>query len=240
MNLHEMAEEYILDNIKSGAYKTGDMIPPETVLAEMLNISRPTMRQALSRLVADGFLTRIKGKGTFVNERKLLHKNTSILSSYKAECQQNGLAIKTIVREIKVTAAKNTPAEEALGISGNAKVAVISRIRLSENYHNGAPLIYTTVYSPADLIHDVNEVDFENTSFYEHMKLLGYGIVHTKKQLEVIQNAEFAAILKISSFEPIISIKTTGYTENGKIAEYSESYYPSSISSFDIELWNKE
>ena len=48
--------------------------------------------------------------------------------------------------------------------------------------------------------------------------------------------AEVAAELKLSPFEPTVYIVSTGYSQNGTAVEYSESYYPASRSSFNIEI----
>ena len=56
----------ILADIREGRLKVGDMIQPECDLCRQLGVSRPTVRQAMSELVAEGHLTRRKGKGTFV------------------------------------------------------------------------------------------------------------------------------------------------------------------------------
>lgn len=44
------------------------------------------------------------------------------------------------------------------------------------------------------------------------------------------------AELKLSPFEPTVYIVSTGYSQNGIAVEYSESYYPASRSSFNIEI----
>ena len=57
----------ILADIKEGRLHVGDMLPPECELCKEMGISRPTVRQAMGELVAEGHLTRCKGKGTFVS-----------------------------------------------------------------------------------------------------------------------------------------------------------------------------
>ena len=46
----------------------GDKLPNENVLSEQLNVSRATLREAISSLVAQGVLVVQRGKGTFVAE----------------------------------------------------------------------------------------------------------------------------------------------------------------------------
>lgn len=57
-------EEFII----SGALKSGERLPPERVLAEQLNVSRPSIREALGILEVKGLLTSKQGGGTFVTD----------------------------------------------------------------------------------------------------------------------------------------------------------------------------
>ncbi len=52
----------------SGTLKPGEKLPSETQLAEMLQVSRPTVREALKALSLLGFLTSRSGDGTYVAE----------------------------------------------------------------------------------------------------------------------------------------------------------------------------
>lgn len=56
----------LVDEIGRGTWGIGDRIPSEGELAIKFNVSKITIRQALSNLSADGYLMKIQGKGTFV------------------------------------------------------------------------------------------------------------------------------------------------------------------------------
>ncbi len=56
------------NDIYSGRYKTGEKLPCELEFAEQLNASFITLRAALKLLEEDGLISRIRSKGTFVNE----------------------------------------------------------------------------------------------------------------------------------------------------------------------------
>lgn len=59
----------ILEQIVSGALKEGDKLPSENQICRSFNVSRPTVREALMRLHADGLITTRQGSGTFVQRR---------------------------------------------------------------------------------------------------------------------------------------------------------------------------
>jgi GntR family transcriptional repressor for pyruvate dehydrogenase complex len=62
----DQAYEQIRDLIFRGQLKPGDQIMPERELAQALGVSRPTVREAIKRLVTMGLLEHRQGQGTFV------------------------------------------------------------------------------------------------------------------------------------------------------------------------------
>ncbi|HZZ13539.1 MAG TPA: FadR/GntR family transcriptional regulator [Paraburkholderia sp.] len=59
----------ILNRIVRGEYKEGDRLPTEHAFAERFATSRPTVREALARLRADGIIVTRHGSGTTVARR---------------------------------------------------------------------------------------------------------------------------------------------------------------------------
>ena len=59
----------ILGAIMSGEFAEGDKLPTELALTERFTASRPTIREALSRLRADGITSTRQGSGTVVKRR---------------------------------------------------------------------------------------------------------------------------------------------------------------------------
>ena len=65
----------LLDQMKSGRFAHSDRLPRETELAEMLGISRTQLRDVLSELEREGYITRRHGVGTCINRHVLQVKN---------------------------------------------------------------------------------------------------------------------------------------------------------------------
>ena len=59
----------LLELIMQGDLKEGDKLSTEQALAEQFKTSRPTVREALSRLRSDGIIASRQGAGTFVTRR---------------------------------------------------------------------------------------------------------------------------------------------------------------------------
>lgn len=234
--LHIQTEQYFLEQIRSGKWPPGAQIPTETALASQLGVSRPTIRQALGRLVSQGLLVRVKGKGSFVTEAKLLHQSTSMLSGYRQESERQGLTIFTEVLRLKVERAGPETASR-LCLASGAKVTVLTRLRRVEDVHEGKPVVLTTVSVPYARFPEMSELDFTRISFYDAMEERGMGIRRARRELEAaVPEPDVAKLLQISRFEPVLFIRSIGYLENGTPGEYSESYYPAECSKFQIEV----
>src|ERR1700732_2251455 len=61
--------EQILEQIVSGKFSIGDRLPSENQIATEHKVSRAVVREALSRLLADGLVATRQGSGTFVQRK---------------------------------------------------------------------------------------------------------------------------------------------------------------------------
>ncbi|NOU05755.1 MAG: histidine utilization repressor [Hyphomicrobiaceae bacterium] len=63
-------KEHVLEKIRSGEWKQGDLIPTEEAFTKTFGVSRMTVNRALRELAADQIVVRIQGSGTFVAQEK--------------------------------------------------------------------------------------------------------------------------------------------------------------------------
>ena len=83
--LYAQLRDLIMKRVAKGEYLPGQQIPSELDFCAELDLSRPTVRQAISELVADGILEIQKGKGTFVTiepEREIVPHLSALLFSF--------------------------------------------------------------------------------------------------------------------------------------------------------------
>ncbi len=68
--LYVRVAKQIAEHIQSGQVKTGDKLPSERDLAEMLQVSRPSVREAMIALEVSGLIEVRTGSGIYVAEPK--------------------------------------------------------------------------------------------------------------------------------------------------------------------------
>lgn len=154
----------IKGDISKQILKEGDKIPAERELTEKYNISRSTVRQALSELEKQGLVYKIHGKGNFVS-RKIINQDLSRFYSFSDEMVRQG---KVPGNKILYLLSKNAGEQIAnkLKINKNDKIFVLTRIRLANN----EALMYETTYLPYKRFKDLNEEDIESKGLYSTLK----------------------------------------------------------------------
>ena len=124
--LYHQLMQRIRGDIERGVYPTGSRIPPEHELEKLYQVSRVTVRRALSELTSEGLLERKQGKGTFVATPRggLPLKN---LHSFHDSCKLNRVKPSIDVIHVRETEA-GAEAAEGLNISRGSRVLEILRV----------------------------------------------------------------------------------------------------------------
>jgi GntR family transcriptional regulator len=104
-------------------------LPSDAMLVEEFGVSRMTARNAVQRLVHEGLVYRVPGRGTFV-ARAPTHRQVSKVLSFTEEMRRRGRAPRS--RLLDRTVREPTLAEaQDLQLGGRSKVVVVKRVRLA-------------------------------------------------------------------------------------------------------------
>jgi DNA-binding GntR family transcriptional regulator len=149
------AYQRIAESLRLAVLRSPDAelrLPTEAELAAQHGVSRQTVRRAYQELVADGLVTRTKGRGTFAARggSQYLRRFGTVedLMSLSVDTEMEVLA--PLTRRVEIEAAGR------LGLSSDV-TATVSFRRL----HHGVPFCVTDVYLPPEvgaLIADAPEV----------------------------------------------------------------------------------
>lgn len=213
--------------IESGRLAPGQALPGERDLAESLELSRVTVRRAISGLVKDGLLVQRQGAGTFIADR--IVKAISKLSSFTDDLRARGLRPRSVFLEREV--GEVTPAEAmALNLSPGARVVRLSRLR----YAGDEPLALERSAVPQEILTDP---DFVQDSLYEALDTLAGRPMRALQRLRAIAfNSEQARLLHLLPGTPGLYIERRGFLRDGRVVEFSRSYYRGDAYDFVAEL----
>ncbi|MBD3308354.1 UTRA domain-containing protein [candidate division KSB3 bacterium] len=229
--LYYQLKEILLETITQS--EAGSPFPTELELCKQFDISRPTVRQAINELVIEGYLRRIKGKGTFISESKIKHDFLIALKSFTQEMREKGFTPETKVLEFKLDKA-DMKISDALNIPVGSDVVRLKRLRST----NGKPIVLVVTYLSHERVPDLLSKDMTNESLYETIERdYGYTIDRATRTLEArTAEEQEAKLLGIAKRDPIQFIETIAYLADGTPIEYSLAEYRGDMSTFSYEL----
>ncbi len=213
----------IQNEIESGRWKPGEIIPAERVLAEKHAVSIGTVKKALLNLVHEGYLHRVQGKGTFVAGTTLRRES---LRYYRLIEHFTDREIELKVHFIKLNRVKAAePASTYLRTPRNQNLFELQRVFFSGKIS----LIYNISYLPEHLFRGLDlipQTRFETTPLYL--------LLEEEYRLPTLYNRElFSAtvaaspltgMLKIEKGTPLLHIEMLAYTYKDIPYEYRQAY----------------
>lgn len=212
-----------LQDLVATTLRPGDALLGERQLEEQFGVSRITVRRAISDLVQDGALVRIKGKGTFVSHG--LVRSTLHLASFNEDMRAAGFEPSTRV----INASPAVPpaaAAEHLGLAPGQAAYRVTRLRLA----NGAPVSVDESWLPPALVPGLLAEDLTG-SLYRLLAATGHPVQHAEQTVEAAAAPEeTAALLGIQPGAPVLLFRRrsfTGQDDPGTPIEYAVSSYRS-------------
>jgi GntR family transcriptional regulator len=118
--------------IEARQYGDAGRLPSEPELARRLGVSRATVRQAVTDLVAGGFVRRRQGRGTFVTDHASSLRNNLNVNSGVTDLIASAGWTPGTVDVVFDTRAPSVDERAALGLDGNDDVVVVRRTRLAD------------------------------------------------------------------------------------------------------------
>jgi len=225
--LYQQLQRALRGAIENRVIGPDDALPPERDLADMLSVSRITVRKAIDELVEEGLLIRKQGSGTFVSNR--VEKNFAKLTSFSEDMRARGRS----PRSVWLNRAPGTVTpEESLTLRSSPGTPVFRfhRIRFADE----APMAieYATVI--ASCLQSLESVE---SSLYEALERTGNRPVRALQRLRaVLLTAEQAKLLKAQPGDAGLLVARVGYLKDGRAVEFSQSYYRGDIYDFVAEL----
>jgi GntR family transcriptional regulator len=209
----QIAEEFA-GAIRSGRIAPGERLDNELELAEQLGVSRPTVRQAILRLVQEDLVVRRRGVGTVVVTPRVLRPValTSLYDDLAAAGQRPATAV---LAAAQIEADDEIAASLALAIG--SRVWSLVRLRSAD----GAPLAIMHNYLPADLLPDRPEEMLEKGGLYELLRKRGVQL-HAADQVLAARRATAseARLLHAPRGATVLTVTRTAFDPTGTPVEY--------------------
>lgn len=227
---YEQLYRHLAATIGAGELAPETQLPPERELALIANVSRVTVRKAVSQLVEDGVLEQRRGAGTFVRPaRPKLEQSLSALVSFTEYMRQRGKTSSS--RILRRGLFLPTPDEMmALGLSAADRVARVERLRFADD----TPLALEWSSLPTDVLPDPEAVE---TSLYDVLRASGKAPTRAVQRITAVNlTAADAKLLLLPEGAAVLRIDRTAYLPTGRPIEFTRGLYRSDIYDFIAEL----
>ncbi len=203
-----------------GTLEPGQALPPERVLAAEFGVSRSTVRQAITDMVAAGLVQRLHGSGTYPVPPKV--ELPLRLASYTRDVSDQGLSPTSRVVSMRKIAADATTAL-ALGIETGARVWRLERLRLTD----GTPLAVECSHLSVLRFPELGRQIKDDVSLYRVLED-EYRITVTRA-VQTVETAmaspEQYRLLEADSAAPVLVLTRTTYDQRAEPVEYVLSTY---------------
>ena len=208
----------MVERIRSGRWKPGQLIPNEFEIAREFGVSQGTARKAIGALAEERLVVRQQGRGTFVYQ----HTPDDIQFRFFNVFDETGERIMPVSRSTKCLPGKANRAErKALRLATNARVIRVSRIRA----HGRRRLITETVVLPEAVFPGLADLPEIPDTFYDvFQKDYGVLVTHTEERVTATPaNAACAEDLGIAAGTALVRIERTAFTMDGRPVEWRVS-----------------
>ena len=234
MPLYYQIKEILLEYIRGS--EAGNSIPTEQELCEHFDVSRQTVRQAIHELVVEGYLRRMKGKGTFITEQKIKQDFLIVLDSFNDDVQRKGLVPATKVLELTL-AKSDERVSEALNLPVGSDIVRLRRLR----FINNEPFVLVLTFLPYHKLSNILARNFERESLYDVIeKDYGYTIEGATMTLEANVAGDYEAqLLGLKVGDPIHLIERRTSLTDGTMIEYTLAEYRWDRNKFTLKVKKK-
>jgi GntR family transcriptional regulator len=201
-----------------------DRLPTEKEVCQTFMISPTVVRMAYDQLILEGYIKRIKGKGTYVTNRRVFL--SSLREYHRIESDPSYQRHIIMFDEIR----EDYSAYRMLKLDFSSTCFLIYRIiKASDN-----PVSFQKIYLPKHLFPDLTFAMVESTDL---IRLIGdrYEIkeMHNTYNSINASSAE-ALLLNIETDDAIYSVRSRITSESGEIICYIHNYFPGEFTEFEV------
>jgi GntR family transcriptional regulator len=234
--LYYQLETILRKKIMFREFSPGTLLPSEDALAKEYNVSRVTVRQALSAMEKDGLIVRKRGKGTVVSERPVAFDPPKLTGTIE-DLISMGIKTKTKIIDFKLTRVSKD-ITDALQLPEGTEVLRIERLRLTD----GRPFSYIINYVPKSVGEKIRPDDLTLKPLLKILEDdLNINLANAYQRIEAtIADSYVAPLLEIRLGDPLLRIERTVFDSHGTAVEYITVLYRADKYLYTVRLERKK
>ena len=230
--LYSQLVSIVKRNLSAGTLAPGDLLPSESELCRVFDISRSTVRQAIGALEAEGLVVRKQGRGTFVAEPKV-RRRTENVYSFTSEISAMGMRPSSTLIDFEVIA---PPPDIVKMLELTGQDILVYRFTRIRNV-NEEPLILETSFYPHYIYPKLTRELLQTHSFYSLLYEVGIIPANAVDSYEaVLIGQQEAEMLRCHSGTCGFYVQRRTYNAAGFCYEYTRSLIRADRVKLDVSL----
>lgn len=215
--------------ISAGAYSPGDQLPSERELTETYDVSRPTVRDAINMLRAEGLVTSEHGRGVFVRLPATIQRIARARLSRAARARNKGAFLAdaaargfTPSSSVKIRFEQaDARVAEHLAIDEGAAITVRDRVMRAD----GLVVQLAVSRLPRDFTRGtaIEEVDTGKGGAYARLEEAGHQIGRFVEHVGArMPTPDEANLLQLAEGVPVVTVTRVAYNTEGTPLEMND------------------
>ncbi|QEW04009.1 GntR family transcriptional regulator [Microbacterium lushaniae] len=231
--LWQQLAKVLREEIESGQLRADQALPSESELIDRYSVSRTVVREALAELVRAGLIYKVRARGSFVAPQRPELKFIGSMAGSSDDLSTTGRSVTTRVLDFEVRPASADDAQ-SLRLPAGSQVVRLRRLRRVD----GTPWLLVDTVLPYDRFPTLRRANLENRSLYEHLRR-HFGVHPSGADRwisAVVPGAEDARLLELQPGQPVLSIESVAWDDDGVPFERYNALHRSDESRFHVGI----
>jgi GntR family transcriptional regulator len=227
--LHVQVSTALRSEIKDHRLPPGSLLPSEAALQERFGVARSVVRQALATLVAEGLVTRGRGRGSVVAPPREHHRLVQRSSGLFAQMAAEGQHVET-----RVISLEERPASAEAEWLRTERVIALERLRSV----NAEPVAYIRTYLPLPACAGLTARELTNGSLHAVLaQRFGLKPTAGRRHIRAVAaDTELASALSVAPGAPLLLLEGRGSDQHGVPLEVFATWHRADQIAFDIDV----
>lgn len=217
---YQQLKDLLTQAIKRHALRPGARLPSERELCERFDVSRLTVRRALTDLINAGVVFTQPGKGTYIQTPKL-EQGIQQLGGLTEDLRRRGYTVTSRVLQVALGPA-SVRTSDSMRLPVQAAVVLLERLRLV----NDEPLAIERCYLNHRLCPGITAHDLTRSLYSILRQTYGLTISRAEQTYEAVSaGRREAELLGVSRGAPLLFSERRSFLDTGDVIEHGVAWY---------------
>lgn len=218
--------------ILTGDYVRGDLLPSESEITRVFDVSRITAKRALDELANEGIATRRRGRGTIVT-----YQERQLPASENLEGLMENLLQIVKETEVQLISLEYEPANRRVARALTMPAGSIVQHAVRVRHKSGMPFSYVLTWVPEDIGRSFDATELKDQALLALIERAGVSISHARQTISATLADNVAApLLETALGSPLLKVDRIVYDTQERPVELVTVYYRPDVYQITLNL----